>query len=255
MDQIKIGRFISECRKNKKLTQSQLAEKLDITDRAISKWETGKSMPDPSLMLKLCAELDITVNELLSGEKLTDENYQEKANENIVNIAKESEKNKRIRNRIIIAFSSIILIALICFVSYLIYWNLDLQVKYDERIMSCEILDDVIKYEIKGINLISTYHIEVETETETIMFITHKIALINKARSHWQTWESMAEMIYNNRYIYDSIVTWDKNKIIQNGKEKIKIYYTEVPFSKIEKVDKEELQKIIEESYLIAENN
>ena len=66
MEQAKVGKFIAECRKNKNLTQAELAEKLNITDRAISKWETGKGMPDSSIMLELCNELDITVNELLS---------------------------------------------------------------------------------------------------------------------------------------------------------------------------------------------
>ena len=64
MDQIKIGKFISECRKKQNLTQSQLAEKLFITDRAISKWENGRAMPDSSIMLKLCEILNITVNDL-----------------------------------------------------------------------------------------------------------------------------------------------------------------------------------------------
>lgn len=68
MNQAKIGKFISACRKDKKMTQAQLAEKLNITDRAVSKWETGKSMPDASVMLELCGILDITVNELLSGD-------------------------------------------------------------------------------------------------------------------------------------------------------------------------------------------
>ena len=71
MDQIKIGKFIAECRKKNNLTQMQLAEKLNITDRAISKWENGKSMPDSSIMLELCNELKISVNELLSGEMTT----------------------------------------------------------------------------------------------------------------------------------------------------------------------------------------
>ncbi len=69
MEQAMIGKFISACRKEKGLTQMQLAEKLNITNRAVSKWETGKSMPDVSLMLDLCNILDITVNELLSGER------------------------------------------------------------------------------------------------------------------------------------------------------------------------------------------
>lgn len=70
MDQTKIGKFIAKCRKEKKLTQAQLAEKLNITDRAVSKWETGKSIPDSSIMLELCEILGITVNELLSGEEI-----------------------------------------------------------------------------------------------------------------------------------------------------------------------------------------
>ncbi|MEG0339299.1 MAG: helix-turn-helix transcriptional regulator, partial [Oscillospiraceae bacterium] len=79
MNQEKIGKFIATCRKEKGLTQFTLAEKLNITDRAISKWETGKSMPDPSIMLKLCELLNITVNELLTGERLNMENYKENA--------------------------------------------------------------------------------------------------------------------------------------------------------------------------------
>ena len=71
MNQVKIGKFIAECRKNKNMTQAELAEKLNITDRAISKWETGKGMPDSSIMLDLCNELKISVNELLSGEMIS----------------------------------------------------------------------------------------------------------------------------------------------------------------------------------------
>ena len=96
MDQVKIGKFIAECRKNKKLTQFQLAEKLNITDRAISKWETGKGMPDSSIMLELCNELDISVNELLSGEVIKMENYNKKAEENLLEMAKKEEtQNKK----------------------------------------------------------------------------------------------------------------------------------------------------------------
>ena len=70
MDQIKIGKFIAECRKKVNLTQMQLADKLSITDKAISKWERGISMPDTSIMLELCDILGISVNELLCGEKI-----------------------------------------------------------------------------------------------------------------------------------------------------------------------------------------
>ena len=70
MDLVKIGKFIAKCRKNKNLTQYQLAEKLFVTDRAVSKWENGRSLPDSSIMINLCNCLDITVNELLAGEKI-----------------------------------------------------------------------------------------------------------------------------------------------------------------------------------------
>ena len=80
MDQKKIGSFISTRRRDMGMTQSQLAEKLGITDKAVSKWETGKSMPDLSLFHPLCDLLQITLNELLSGEYISDENLKEKAN-------------------------------------------------------------------------------------------------------------------------------------------------------------------------------
>ncbi len=95
MDQVKIGKFIAECRKNKKLTQAQLAEKLNITDRAISKWETGKGMPDSSIMLDLCRELEITVNELLSGEVIKMNEYNKKAEENLLEMKKQKEESDK----------------------------------------------------------------------------------------------------------------------------------------------------------------
>lgn len=97
MDQIKIGRFIAESRKKVKLTQMQLAEKLGITDKAISKWETGKSMPDTAIMLQLCDILEISVNELLSGEKISMENTNQKNEQLLLDMSKELErKNKTV---------------------------------------------------------------------------------------------------------------------------------------------------------------
>ena len=95
MNQNKIGEFIAACRKDKGLTQMQLAEKLNITNRAVSKWETGKSLPDASIMLELCEILGITVNELLSGERIIMEDYKKKAEENLVGIQSKKEKADR----------------------------------------------------------------------------------------------------------------------------------------------------------------
>lgn len=95
MDQIKIGKFIASCRKEKGMTQAYLAEKLGISDRAVSKWETGKSLPDTGIMLELCDLLDINVNELLSGEKIMTETYNKKAEENLLQMRKEVEEKDR----------------------------------------------------------------------------------------------------------------------------------------------------------------
>lgn len=95
MNNIKIGKFIAECRKEKCFTQSQLAEKLNITDRAVSKWETGRSMPDVSVMQELCSLLGISVNELLSGERINMEDYSRIAEENFIKLQKEKETSDK----------------------------------------------------------------------------------------------------------------------------------------------------------------
>jgi len=88
MNPKKIGKFIAECRKAKNLTQAQLAEKLSVTDRAVSKWENGRSLPDTMLMLDLCKALDIDVNDLLNGEMVMD-NYKEKAEKLLLEMAEQ----------------------------------------------------------------------------------------------------------------------------------------------------------------------
>ena len=95
MDQIKIGRFIAECRKKKGLTQMQLAEMLNITDRAVSKWETGRTMPDSSIMIELCDILEISVNELLCGEVIAMDNYKEELENNLLEMVKQKEAADR----------------------------------------------------------------------------------------------------------------------------------------------------------------
>ncbi len=95
MDQIKIGKFIAEERKAKKYTPRELADKLGISDKTISKWERGNGFPEVSLLLPLCNELEITVNELLSGKRLQEVDYKKKAEENMVNLVKEAQESKK----------------------------------------------------------------------------------------------------------------------------------------------------------------
>ena len=114
MDQIKIGKFIAEQRKKNNLTQAQLAEKLNITDRAVSKWENGKAMPDSSIMLDLCSELKISVNELLSGEVIKMDNYNEKLEKNLIDMVKQKENADK---RLLFTETIIGIISVIAFLS------------------------------------------------------------------------------------------------------------------------------------------
>lgn len=95
MDQIKIGRFIAKERKRKGYTQRQLADILGISDKTVSKWECGNGFPEVSFLLPLCEELDISVNELLAGERVSEEEYRKKAEENMVNLVKEAQESKK----------------------------------------------------------------------------------------------------------------------------------------------------------------
>lgn len=132
MDQEKIGRFIANCRKDMGYTQATLGEKLGITDRAVSKWENGKSMPDVSIMLELCELLHININELLTGERISMGNYQEKAEENLLELQKQEELNnkKLLSLETVIGYSSsITFLTMIFAASYAVenfWWRLAL---------------------------------------------------------------------------------------------------------------------------------
>ncbi|MBO5526222.1 MAG: helix-turn-helix transcriptional regulator [Clostridia bacterium] len=94
MNQIKIGKFIAETRKQRNLTQQQLADALFISNKTVSKWERGKGLPEISLMMPLCEALQITLNDLLTGESVSDSEYKNKAEENMMNLMKENQENK-----------------------------------------------------------------------------------------------------------------------------------------------------------------
>lgn len=95
MNENKIGSFIQLCRKEKGMTQKDLADRIGVSDKTISKWENGNSVPDTEILTSLCQSLDISVNELLSGEKLPVETYPQRAEENMMNLLKENEDNRK----------------------------------------------------------------------------------------------------------------------------------------------------------------
>lgn len=118
MNEKETGIFIAEMRKKKNMTQRELAEQVNVSDKTISKWETGKSLPDISYLKTLCEALDITVNELLAGQKLSQQDYSLKAEETIMSLIKENENNKT-KNH----FMSIIGIALVLITTILLFIN------------------------------------------------------------------------------------------------------------------------------------
>lgn len=123
MNQAKIGKFIAELRKEKGLTQEQLAEKLGVTSKSISRWENGKTMPYLSLMKPLCNELEITINDLLSGEKIEKPNYQAKFEENILNTINYTDKKI---NKIKLIFKIVIFCILLLVIIVATMFTLDM---------------------------------------------------------------------------------------------------------------------------------
>ncbi len=121
MNQIQIGKFISEKRKEQGMTQADLAEKLGITDRAVSKWETGRSLPDAAIMLELCELLKITVNDLLSGEVVSMDRYDEKMEKNLIEMVRQKEKaDRKLLNTEIVMMlvSTVFLLAMVILGAY-----------------------------------------------------------------------------------------------------------------------------------------
>lgn len=253
MNQEKIGKFIAKCRKDKNLTQGELADKLNISNKAISKWETRRGMPDASIMLELCAYLGITVNELLSGEKLEEGEYKEKANENIINIAKESEKNKKVKNKIIIVLTIVIIFSILLLITNIIYRNFEITLEYDNRLIKCETNNEDIICSFNGISLVTLYSEYINIDDETLIFINGKMLLQNKIKSHYESWDSMAELNNGNNTSFNTEIIINKSKDIEDCKEKIKVFYTKTNVNKIKSLGKEELQKVIEESDLMLE--
>lgn len=153
MDQEKIGKFIATCRKEKGFTQATLAEKLGITDRAISKWETGKSLPDASIMLELCELLDINVNELLTGEKISTENYKVQAEENLLELRKLEE----LTNKKMLAFEVVLAI-----VGSIAYYTLIAMAIFLTMPTTIRIILVCIAFVIVGIGAVFSIRIERE---------------------------------------------------------------------------------------------
>lgn len=184
MNQEKIGKFICKLRKEHKLTQEELAKRIGVTDKAVSKWENGRCLPDLSLFESICSIFNITVNELLSGEKIDKNTYQEKSEKNLLKMLKKINKNKRIT--IIMFISFLFLLLIIIFVK-----NIKLNIEYDPRIMKCKIENNELFFEIKGLSSLEAHHVLVENKEEEIHFFTTKMLLEKEKQNHYEAWENI----------------------------------------------------------------
>lgn len=246
MNQEKIGKFIAKCRKEKKLTQVELANKLGCSDKSVSKWENGICMPELSLFNSLCEILGITVNDLMSGEKVDNKDYINVLEENIVNIMSETEsrnKRKRIMGYVIGSFCLLILV-----VGYLFYNYYEVDVLYDSNMMKCNIDGDTLVFESIGQSVINYDYITKDVEDKKMYFFHGTINIYNKRRSNWEYSRSLSSVIegkepqFGHRHILDI----DK-------KDKIVVYYTEMALNKLDKLASDEIIDILDDSYLMCE--
>ena len=107
------GGFISELRKEKKLTQKELAEKINVSDKAVSRWETGKGYPDVTSLVSLSEYFDVSVNELLAGKRLTVEDIKETADENLISVFEQVQKNKKQQHLQVAVYTSVLIVVLL----------------------------------------------------------------------------------------------------------------------------------------------
>lgn len=248
MNQEKIGKFISKCRKNKKMTQEELAEKLGVNSRSISRWENGINMPDLSLFPELSKNLDVSINELMSGEIIEQNDYQEKFEANVVNAVSKVDKNNKFSSIILNSLLGLIVLFIIIFVVRLFYFNYEFIQNYDSENMYIEKLnDDDLIFKVSSFGsvkyLITTYNDD--NQKIGLVFINFKKTLddynIDKKNFDSQ------RVDLTTRFIGHAIL------LNTNIPEKYQVYYTTTSFSEIAKSSSQELKNIIEKSNLIYE--
>lgn len=257
MEQEKIGKFIAALRKEKNLTQMQLAEKLNITDRAVSKWERGKSMPDSSIMLELCKILDINVNELLMGERIEEKDLQNSSEINLVKALTVVEKGKRLRKRLCIILASIILIGIIGFVGYLIYWNGDFPLDYNSTLIECSIEDNMLIYKDyrEPAGGFGKAIIEDEENNITYVFLQTKDFFTNYIGLYDDVYERIGYIAISDSRVNFPSFKLDLEKDLKLGDNKLKVYYTEINLPFYKELEKEKLPKLLKEATLLLEYN
>ena len=241
MNQDKIGKFILELRKNKNMTQAELAEKLGVTDRAISKWENGRGLPDLSLMKPLCDELGITVNELLGGEKLTNQDYKEKSEENILNTIdytdKKIKKSKKIFGIILISIVLIIITLILMFLIDVRRMNQNKPVIFStwgyEYVPAIDLNEVALEYAIKEY-IVNKGDSELKHHDNEKTFASMKVYLIEEKErdKHYNIYAWVLEKKYyleNNEIKEDSASSIPYKFVVKNIDGKFTVTDSRIP--------------------------
>ena len=219
MNQQKIGKFIKEKRKEKGLTQVELAEKIGVSNRSISKWENGNCLPDYSIINDLCKTLDITINELLSGENIDKDKYQEKLEENIISTISYNNKKRNKRNIKILIITFIILYLLyktLLIYLYYPYENKDIEKNtfpYNKNISTIKITNnDKANKEYEEFKLYIPNDFELVTDKLLSSFVTTSCDVYSKNPKSNDEFDAMITVcnesqtdiinVYNNTYYY-----------------------------------------------------
>lgn len=241
MNQEKIGKFISERRKIKKLTQSELGSILGVSDKSVSKWENGKCMPDLSLFPELCSALDITINDLMSGKIVDDKEYIKTLEENIVKYADTIKKQRRKKIKIVIGF---ILLFLFSIWGYIIYNHYSEEtIIYKEGFMNCNIFNKELIFGINGTSILNEYHTVKKLNGKDIHIFNFTLTRKDKDFYAWELKEGVGRIFTNNHWIHGIYSSYDLES------DDIEVYYTEKKISKFEKASEKELKELLKDSH------
>lgn len=245
MNQEKIGKFIAELRKEKNLLQKDLAEKLGVDNRTISRWETGRSMPDLSMFPILSKELGVTVNDLMSGEIVDKKDYQEKFEENVINSISTVRHNNKVLYYLLIVVIFIIIMCISCCV---VVNNVHFSLPYDEDKMYIE--DSKYGLRFANKNLCTVYRgnirkvttsINVENEKVGIIFVTSYCSIVDLYDFYKK------DVLNSYRWYYIEFPEVD-------FPAKYRIYYTKENLNDVMKLEEDELLKFIEKANLMYES-
>lgn len=226
MNQEKIGKFIAQCRKEKKLTQCELAEKLGVTDRAISNWENGKNIPELSLFSSICKELDITINELISGERIEKNKCREKFEDNMILINLENLKNKSsdyFKNIGIISLIISILTMLII-IGFIVIKEIGYKtVKVDNSNLNISLCDAgnnniaLLTNHVDGSGMYYIENTDVINSKVNIVYYRYLREMLNPKLINFSTGIVFIEDSYKYIYVNDKLV-WNKNDLLKECK-------------------------------------